>query len=171
MKRSLPFLFAALVLASVSASQAQEKLTAQKAFESIQALVGDWEAKLDGGKTISVTYKMMSNNSVMVETFTTPSGRQTMSVYHLDGTHLLLTHYCAQGNQPRLRFNARGSGPARFVFEFYDATNLVLPKAEHMVFLEAALVDADHFNQTYTYRAGKEQETTTLRFERVRRQP
>jgi hypothetical protein len=171
MKRVLPVLGVFLALAYASLGQAQEKPKAQEAFESIQALVGDWEAKLESGKVLSVSYKMMSNNSIMVETFTTPSGKQTLSVYHLDRAHLLLTHYCAQGNQPRLRYDARRSSPTKFVFEFYDATNLPSNKSEHMVFLEAALIDQDHFDQTYTYRAGKEQETTTLKFARVKKQP
>jgi hypothetical protein len=170
MKSGLTVLVAVLALAYASHGLAQEKLTAEKAFESIQALVGDWEAKLQSGKTISVNYKMMSNNSIMVETFTTPSGKQTISVYHLDRSHFLLTHYCAQGNQPRLRFNAKRSSPVKFVFEFYDVTNLSSSKAEHMVFLETAIIDQGHFNQTYTYRAGKEEDTTTLRFARVSKQ-
>ena len=31
------------------------------------------------------------------------SGRETMTVFHPDHDDLVLTHYCAQGNQPRLR--------------------------------------------------------------------
>lgn len=167
MKQGLSFVVAVLAMGCALCFHAEEKLSAQKTFESLQALVGDWEAKLESGQAITVNYKMMSNSSIMVETFTTPSGKQTISVYHMDDAHLLLTHYCAQGNQPRLRLNLKRSTPKKFAFEFYDATNLSSKDAEHMIFLEAELVDQGHFNQTYTYRAGKEQETTTLRFARV----
>lgn len=171
MKRFLLAVVSIVLAACVSYGQPRDSFTAQKTFESIQALVGDWEAKLESGKIISANYKMMSNNSAMVETYTTPSGKQTITVYHLDGNHLMLTHYCAQGNQPRLRCVAKKSTKSKFVFEYYDSTNLSSRDAARMVFLEAEILDADHFDQTTTYRSRKEQETTTLHFERVKKQP
>jgi hypothetical protein len=137
-----------------------------------------------------VNYKLMSNASILVETFRTPSGKETLSVYHMDGDRLLLTHYCAQGNQPRLRYDAKKSGADRLIFTFLDATNIASRKAERMVRLEAAFLDADHFDQASTYgvgatsladisdqrrakakdRAGKEEETTTLKFAREKGQ-
>ena len=38
----------------------------------------------------------------MVERWLTPSGTHSITVYHLDGEHLVATHYCPQGNQPTL---------------------------------------------------------------------
>lgn len=139
-----------------------------QAYEQLHALVGDWEAPLESGKVIRVNYKLMSNNSILVETYQTPSGKETLSVYHLDGRHLLLTHYCAQGNQPRLRYDPSKSDAQHLVFDFHDATNLPSKKKEHMAHLEVRLVDAGRFDQTATYRAGKEAETTTLKFARVK---
>lgn len=49
------------------------------------------------------SYRSVSNGSALVETFTSSSGKETLSVYHHDGPALMLTHYCAQGNQVRLR--------------------------------------------------------------------
>ena len=140
------------------------------AYEKLQSLLGDWEAPLESGKVIRVDYKLMSNNSILVETFKTPSGKETLSVYHLDGKHLLLTHYCAQGNQPRLRYDPKQSDANRFVFAFQDATNLPSKMKEHMARLEVKFIDADHFDQSSTYRAGKDEETTTLKFQRASRQ-
>ena len=148
--------------------RAETSLSSALAYEQLHALVGDWEAPLESGKVIRVNYQLMSNNSILVETYRTPSGKETLSVYHLGGKHLLLTHYCAQGNQPRLRYDPSSSDARRFVFDFHDATTLPSKKKEHMAHLEVNLVDADHFDQTSTYRAGKEEETTTLNFARIK---
>lgn len=43
------------------------------------------------------------NGSALVETFITPRGTGDLFVYHRDGTALMLTHDCAQGNQARLK--------------------------------------------------------------------
>ncbi len=46
-----------------------------------------------------------------------------MTLYHLDGDSLLATHYCPQGNQPRLKLSPV-STPNQLSFHFLDATNL-----------------------------------------------
>jgi hypothetical protein len=53
-----------------------------------------------------------------------------MTVYHMDGEHLLATHYCPQGNQPRLQYREESSNE-RLHFVFRDATNLPDPRAAH----------------------------------------
>ncbi len=46
----------------------------------------------------------------------------SLTVYHLDGPRLVATHYCPQGNQPRLEAQADGEGG--IVFSFAGATDL-----------------------------------------------
>jgi hypothetical protein len=167
MKRMALWTGLAVLIAVSGVVFGQEAMSAQKAFEKIQALVGVWEAKLESGGVIRVEYKMMSNNSILVENYRTPSGKETLSVYHMDGERLLLTHYCGQGNQPRLVYDAKQSRPQRLLFTFLDATNLASPEKERMVRLEAKFVDGEHFEQVSIYRAGKKEEATTLHFERV----
>jgi hypothetical protein len=171
MKRMAWWIGLAAILVVGASALGQEAMSAQKAFEKAQVLVGAWEAKRDGGGVIRLEYKMMSSNSVLVENFKTPSGKETLSVYHMDGERLLLTHYCAQGNQPRLMFDAKQSSPQRLVFTFLDATNLASPEKSHMVRLEARFLDGDHFDQASTYRTGKEEEASTLHFARVSTAP
>src|SRR5262249_36718885 len=92
------------------------------AFSRLRALVGDWEATTEKGKTIHVSYRLVSNESVLVETFGT-APRETLTVVHVDGARLVATHYCAQKNQPRLALLA-APDDRRFEFAFFDATNL-----------------------------------------------
>lgn len=113
-----------------------------------QKLVGRWKATLPGGGTITATYRVISRGSAMVETFVTASGTETITVYHPDGAQLMLTHYCAQGNQSRLK--AVEVSPGRAVFRFLDATN-VAPAQGVMHALEVTM-RGDSFDQRSVYR-------------------
>jgi hypothetical protein len=47
-----------------------------------------------------------------------------VSIYHLDGDDLVMTHYCAVGNQPRLRLDREASTLDELHFGFDGGTNL-----------------------------------------------
>src|SRR5262245_17460834 len=64
-----------------------------------QTLPGTWEARNSAGAIVVESYRVVSNDSALVETFTGSSGRETVTVYHPDRDGLMLTHYCGQGNQ------------------------------------------------------------------------
>jgi hypothetical protein len=76
----------------------------------------------------------------------------------------MMTHYCSEGNQPRMRAN--GANGNTVAFDFVDVTGLASPKAEHMRKLVVKFQDADHFTQEWTHsKAGKE-ETGVFRYAR-----
>ncbi len=133
--------------------------------EMARELVGRWKATTPDNRSFVASYRLVSNGSALVETFTSSSsGKETLSVYHHDGRALLLTHYCAQGNQARLE--ATVATRERIVFEYLDATNL---RAEQDVMQRLTFVlRADGFDQESVYRLPSgELETTTLRFFRA----
>jgi hypothetical protein len=138
---------------------------ADAAFARLGALVGNWEATTATGKTMRVSYRLVSNGSALVETYTTPSGKETLTIFHLDGGRLIATHYCAQKNQPRLALTK--SDGARFELAFFDATNLPDPRASHLVRLGIALVDADHFEETEVYEEDGKEDRTVFAFRRA----
>lgn len=129
-----------------------------------RALVGRWKATTADNRSFLLTYRLVSNGTALVETFTSSaSGKETLSVYHRDGSGLLLTHYCAQGNQARLK--AVVASRERVVFGFLDATN-VAAEQDVMQQLTVAL-RPDGFDQETVYRLPSGAlETTTLRFSR-----
>jgi hypothetical protein len=47
-----------------------------------------------------------------------------VSVYHLDGDELRMTHYCAAGNQPRFKLDRAASTPDELIFVFDGGSNL-----------------------------------------------
>lgn len=127
-------------------------------------LVGTWKAKTESGKLITESFRLVSADSLLLETFLTPSGRETMSVYHPDRDSVVLTHYCAQGNQPRLRaMDITDNGAT---FRYFDATN-VLP--DQAILVERRLLLGENsLEQTEVYRQPDgSSETTVLRFLRV----
>jgi hypothetical protein len=130
------------------------------AFARLKTLVGEWE-----GDKFHVSFRLMSNDSVLVETYRSASGKETLTVFHPDGARVIATHYCAQGNQPRLKLVS--STGDRFVFEYLDATNLQ-PPAAYMRKLELSFDGASQYSEVETYDDGGKPDVTTLRFRRVR---
>jgi hypothetical protein len=54
-----------------------------------------------------------------------------VTMYHLDGPDLLLTHYCMLGNQPRMRA-APGGEVGKIEFQLVSCTNLKSKDDHHM---------------------------------------
>jgi len=146
------------------APAAGEPAAGAPVWERLKSLVGTWEATTAQGSRIEISYHLVSADSVLVQTFRSAHG-ETLSVFHLDGQRLVLTHYCAQGNQPRLQLVTEGS-PDRLVFVFFDATNLPRDEASHLRRFELEFEGADHYQQTEIYSANHQDETTVRRFTR-----
>ena len=127
-----------------------------------RALVGTWKATTAEQRSYRVSYRIVSNGSALVETFTSgATGKETLSVYHRDGGALVMTHYCAQGTQARLK--ATVATRENVVFAFLDATN-VAAEQDVMQRLSIAL-RADGFDQVSVYRHPDGiEESSTLRF-------
>jgi hypothetical protein len=139
--------------------------TSAEVYQDLHGLIGRWEAKPANGSVIRVSYRTLAGDSALVETFTTASGRETLTIYHPDGESLMATHYCGQGNQPRLRLE---SVAARSInFAFVDATNLPDPGTSHLVRLKIQMLDDNHFDKTEIYAEHGKHDTTVLHFVRV----
>jgi len=128
-----------------------------------RALVGRFKATTPQNRSITVSYRVVSNGSALVETFTSTSGKETISVYHRDARALMLTHYCAQGNQARLK--AVEATRERVAFAYLDATNV--GGEQDVMHRLVVTFTPDGFDQETVYRAPSgEEETTKLRFVR-----
>ncbi len=133
--------------------------------ELTRGLPGTWSTPGTGASPVPVTvaYRIVSSGSVLVETWAVGTDHETMTVFHRDGDDVVLTHYCAQGNQPRLRIAAVSADT--LVFRFADATNV---RPDQAVLVERTLrFTGDALDDTEVYRQpdGKP-ETTTYRFTR-----
>jgi hypothetical protein len=156
------FLFFAILLFSVAAMAADNSAT--KAFESLKTLAGTWERTAPDGKTHTSTWSVIASGSVIMETM---QPENVVTMYYLDGTRLMNTHYCMAKNQPRMLADLSPDGKT-VAFKFLDITNLASPEAFHMRGIAMTLEDANHFSQEWTYR--KEGKDKTATFHYVRKQ-
>ena len=130
-------------------------------FGRIKSLQGSWEGpyqwsgvRKDSG-TMKVQYSTTGKGSAVVENLIVEGEPVMTTVYHLDNGALRMTHYCAAGNQPRLK--AEGADPSSDTvrFTFVDATNLASPTAPHVNGFEMRSVDANHVVLTFTFTSEK----------------
>jgi hypothetical protein len=122
---------ASFVFAASNAARAQPgPLRPDQAFQTLKTFVGDWQGVTESGRQFLVSYRLTANDTVLVETWTMSPTRQSMTLYHMDGDALIATHYCPQGNQPRLQYREESSNE-RLHFTLRDATNLPDPNVAH----------------------------------------
>ncbi len=113
-------------------------VTARSAFTQLKTLAGTWKNKVSGhhehehAEDSKVIYHLTGAGSALVETDFPETNHEMVSVYHLDGDDLRMTHYCAAGNQPRLKLDRASSTPARLIFVFDGGTNLDPAKDMHI---------------------------------------
>jgi hypothetical protein len=131
-------------------------------FDRMKALEGQWEATTPEGKT-RIVYQVISNGTALMETIVSEN---MVSVYHTDGNAILMTHYCAAGNQPRMR--AQASSGDSIAFQYVDAANLKSSSDGHMCRLVIKFKDANHVTQVWTWKEGGKETNSVFQLERVK---
>ena len=163
---ALAALFAAVTL--LAGENHSHAAMTNTGFEKMKSLVGEWEGTADeGGNKIPVTasYRLVSNGTALEETLKTPHDMDMITMYVADGNRLAMTHYCAEGNQPRMRAAVPAGGANRLDFQYVDATN-VSGDSGYMRGLVVTFKDPDHFTQTWTHRVAGKDETSVFEFAR-----
>jgi hypothetical protein len=125
----------------------------QKSFDAVKSLAGNWEGKTSMGGAVQVSYKSTAGDSaVMAEIKSEMQGKSEdmISMFHMDGDRLLLTHYCAAGNQPRMQASISPDGKT-VSFDFLDATNLASPEDGHMQRVVFTFTDANHHSEEWHF--------------------
>ncbi len=135
-----------LLLLLATAAFAQS--AAQNQFTELKSLAGTWEGKTAKGAPVKVNYQLTAGGSALMSTIHEHGDMITM--IHLDGDRLLLTHYCSMGNQPRMAATASPDGKT-VTFKFLDATNLDTPQSGHMDSVVIAMAGANHHTETWNF--------------------
>jgi hypothetical protein len=100
----------------------------QSAFNYIKTLAGNWErmgaaAGHEHGTSSSVvSFKISAAGSTVMETYNAGKPNEMVSVYHMDGKTLLMTHYCALHNAPVMKFR-KTDKPGEIKLDFFGGTN------------------------------------------------
>jgi hypothetical protein len=127
-------------------------------FDWFKKLAGEWVAAEDSEMfkkgDVVARYTVTAAGSAVVETVFPGSPHEMVTVYHADGPDLVLTHYCMEGNQPRMRAkNPKGS---RFDFAFDGGTGIDPKKDRHMNSASLEFVGPDELRTVWTeIEAGK----------------
>lgn len=121
---------------------------AEKSFHQLAALEGDWAGKGSEGQNVEVSFRMTAGGSALMSEIHGHGHEHMITMFHLDGDRLIMTHYCGAGNQPRMKVV---SADAKSVsFEFFDGTN-ISPGAGHMQHVTLTLPDATHHFEEWVY--------------------
>lgn len=156
--RPVPILSAVLLALTFCAASALAQSDAQKAFTSLKTLPGTWVGETPKGP-VQVNFKVTGAGSAVMSEITTAmhDHEDMISMFHMDGNRLLLTHYCAIGNQPRMQAETSPDGKT-ITFSFVDATNLATRDAGHMQQMVLTLLDENHHTEKWVFvDHGKEQ--------------
>lgn len=105
---------------SASATAGEVQSPSATPFERIAALTGKWQVREE--TSLRIVFESTARGSVIVERWMLGERTHSLTIYHRDGERLIATHYCPQGNQPRLAATAAVDGEIRFAF--VDATDL-----------------------------------------------
>ncbi len=167
MNKGLPIAGVAL-LALGFAAFAADKDTGVMA--KLTALEGDWVLLDEDGRetdTVGATFRLTAGGSALVETMFPGDGHEMVNMYHADGDRVLMTHYCAAGNQPRLEVLATDD-ENRLELRFESITNLATPQANHMHQAEYVFQGNDRLTTRWRNMANGEltEETTTIELKR-----
>jgi hypothetical protein len=121
------------------------------AFDQLKSLSGNWEGKESSGKAVKVTYKVVSNGSVVMEHLQPATESEMITMYTLDGDRILVTHYCAAGNQPTMQSAPSPAANGKYDFSLLRVSGTKTPDEGHMAALSISIPDKDHLIQTWTF--------------------
>lgn len=168
MKSTLFVLGIPLLLAG--AAVAQTKSPAVLAFERLKALEGEW-IDVDGAfgakGAVAVTYKVTGGGHSVVETFPVNTPHEMVTVYHLAGDQVGLTHYCSSNTQPQMR--SPGLVGNTISFDFAGGSNIEPRTTSHMHAARIEFVSPDEIRATWiNWKDGKEDHGASFRAVRKR---
>jgi hypothetical protein len=157
MKTTVSYILVILsIVVAGSAALAGEQRAApaahSKDFDRMKLLVGVWEGKTDMGKGMEpfkVTYELTSGGNAIVEKFAAGQPHEMVTVYYDYNGKLVLTHYCALGNQPHMEVTSSGDDTLQFILS-EKTPNLVSLKEMHMHAHGIILDGKDSMTQTWT---------------------
>lgn len=131
------------------------------ALEQFKSLAGEWEGKYSGGNAISVSYEVLDSGVVMERL--RPAGQPGMlTMYSLDGDHIVAIHFCSAGNQPVLKTSQLHAATSKYDFTVERVYGLNKPDELHMVELLVTFIDKEHVTQAWTNLSHGKRSTNTI---------
>jgi hypothetical protein len=146
--------------AAVAGDNQKQAKTDSPGFERFKQLAGEWVGKSDkpehgGDGELKVVFKVTSAGSAVEETMLPGSDHEMINMIHPDGDDIVLTHYCAIGNQPEMKASDKIDGKD-VAFKFVRGGNMKSTDETHMHNVTYTFVDKDTLRTKWTnYANGK----------------
>jgi len=140
---------AVVLVIALAATAALAQSDAQKSFAQLKALTGSWEGNGPKGTALRVSWRETAGGSAIVSEILGTGPENMISMFHMDGSRLLMTHYCGAGNQPRMQASVSPDGKT-ITFTFVDGTNIA-PGAGHMQKMVLTMLDDNHHTEDWTF--------------------
>jgi hypothetical protein len=94
-----------MALVVAAAALAADKTKSEQAFDRLASLQGEWKGEPRGVKT-KLIYTLTADGSVLMEECQPQNGAAMITMFTVDGDHLVATHDCAAKNQPQMATSA-----------------------------------------------------------------
>lgn len=164
MLKESAFAIGAIIVALMTSAPACARTDpAAVAFQRMKELAGVWRPVDNPESSLQIRFSLTAGGTVLVEEWTRSDQPHSLTLYHRDGPDLIATHYCPQGNQPRLAMAAHSVG-ADIRFVLRDVTDLDAPHEAHAVEIAFDLSVSPVLLRKETYRQHDAVESSELRF-------
>ena len=165
--RYLQLVLLALLAAAALPGQLrpQERTKSEAAFKELASLVGDWEGIHDG-VPIKLRYTLTADRSALMLVEEAGDSTVMITMFTVDGDHLIATHYCAAGNQPQMVSGVPGDLQRGVTFSLLRVTGMKTPGDWHNTGVTVTLDDKDHITQRWTYLYKGKTGTTVFHYTR-----
>lgn len=142
--------------AASNATEPMEAMSSESvagaAFDRLKTLEGTWRIANNNDHPLRISFYPTAGGSTLVESWEVNGRSHSLTIYHRDGGALLATHYCPQGNQPRMELSQSAEGQLSFTFR--DATDLDMEHEQYQHSLAFNMEGADRIVRSEDYRDG-----------------
>jgi hypothetical protein len=167
MKRNVVFGSVGVALVAMgSAALAGDKTKSEQAFDRLTSLQGEWKGET-GGVNTTLIYTLTANGSALMEQCRPEKGSEMITMFTLDGDHLIATHYCSARNQPQMATSPITDAQKPLEFSLVRVTGLQSPDDFHNTGLTVIQEDNDHLTQEWSYQHKGKTGKNIFRFTRV----
>jgi len=168
MKRTVVFGIVGMALFIVaSPALAADKTKSEEAFDRLASLKGEWEGEINGVDT-TLIYTLTANGSALMEECRPGKGPEMITMFTIDGDHLIASHYCSAKNQPQMATSTITDAQKPLAFSLVRVTGLKSADAWNNTGLTVIQEDSDHLTQEWSYQFKGKTGKNIFHFTRVR---
>ena len=134
-----------------------ESMNARTAFHMLKSLVGDWTGTAGtDNEPAKVTYRISANGHVVTEVLFPGTNHEMMTVYYMQGSDVLATHYCYLGNRPQFKLDLGKSSLKELMFAFDGGNGFDPGKDNHIHDAKLDFNGKDKFDASWSFYYGGE---------------